>query len=97
MPIREYKCKNEDCDNSTGFEHLHIRSTDTELTECPLCKSEVTKLMSTFSAKFVGDGFYITDYKDKKKPKTREVNGETKTVTDPKEIRKIKKQVKKNE
>lgn len=96
MPIKEYKCINENCSNFFGFEHLHIRSTDTQLETCDKCGAPLEVQMSTFSAKFTGSGFYETDYKSKKKKNKKvEVTGETKTVTDKQEIKKIKKEAKK--
>lgn len=94
MPIKEYKCTNEDCPNFFGFEHLHIKSTDTQLEFCDSCGSKLDLQMSTFSAKFNGSGFYETDYKSKKKDKKVEVTGKTKTVTDKQEIKRLKKQIK---
>ena len=63
MPIREYKCSNKKCKNFNNFEILHLKVGECALTSCPECGHTVKMLMSSFSAKFVGDGFYVNDYK----------------------------------
>ena len=94
MPIFEYKCTNGRCANLSGFEYLHVRSGGDKLTACPECGFPVENLMSAFSPRFTGSGFYSTDYKNGNKPKKVEVSGKTETITDPKEIRKLKKESK---
>jgi putative FmdB family regulatory protein len=95
MPIFEYKCTNERCENTDGFEQLHLKSGEERLTTCPKCGFDLDNMMSTFSPRFIGAGFYSVDYKDSAKP--RKAEGKTETVTDPKELRKIKKEAKKSE
>ena len=73
MPIYEYKCTNNKCENSNRFEYLHLGSNLKKLTNCPICNSLLENLMSPSSLKFCGTGFYCTDYpKEKKKSKKQE-------------------------
>ena len=84
MPLFEYKCKNKNCENSKGFEHLHIRTTDSKLTECPLCNTELKQLISAPNAHFSGSGFYHTDYKQTKQDKKeRKKDKDPKTKDEP--------------
>lgn len=68
MPLYEYKC--EKCGIferlQKGFEVLE---------KCPVCKSKVKKLLSSFRPVFKGSGFYETDYKRKKKSKGKDGRG----------------------
>jgi len=95
LPIREYQCLNKKCENyNIIFEHLHL-SVSERLDKCPECgEKKLECLMSSCSAHFKGSGFYAVDYKNTKKPKKVEVEGKTQTITDPKEIRKIRKEQK---
>jgi predicted nucleic acid-binding Zn ribbon protein len=52
---------------------------DTPLVTCPECKKDTLKKGfggGSTSFRFKGSGFYITDYKDKKKPNTSSKNEE---------------------
>lgn len=62
MPIFEYKCLA--C--SGEFENIEFSDED-KPKECPDCKNtELVKSISvTSEPKFVGSGFYATDYKSK--------------------------------
>lgn len=58
MPIYEYECP-----KHGRFEMLRSLS-ESDLENCPICKSEVTRVMSAPGAfEFKGKGFYHTDYK----------------------------------
>ncbi|QPM67534.1 FmdB family zinc ribbon protein [Atribacter laminatus] len=59
MPIYEYQCT--ECGNV--FEELQSFS-DKPITQCPLCKGRVRKLVSKgVGLSFKGSGFYCTDYR----------------------------------
>ena len=63
MPIYEYQCQA--C--SYKFEKLQ-KISDVPLQTCPECgKPELAKLVSAAGFKLKGDGWYATDFKDKKK------------------------------
>ena len=68
MPIFEFKCI------SCGDVSETICSQDVKVRECPKCKGEARKLFpSKVGLVFKGDGFYITDYKNKAdKPKDKQ-------------------------
>jgi putative FmdB family regulatory protein len=57
MPIFDFKCK--EC--SEQKERL-VKS-GTETVECPSCGGRMEKQLSAPNVKFVGSGFYETDYK----------------------------------
>ncbi|MBI1819009.1 MAG: zinc ribbon domain-containing protein [Nitrospirae bacterium] len=65
MPIYEYAC--ETCKHQ--FELIQ-KFSDTPVTECPLCKGPVRKLISSPGIMFKGSGWYVTDYSDKFKNKS---------------------------
>jgi putative FmdB family regulatory protein len=69
MPLYEYRCK--ECGHR--FEKIQSFSASDEK-ECPLCKSEVERLISAPAVHFSGSGFYSTDYPSKSSaaPKTAE-------------------------
>ncbi|MEJ6760426.1 MAG: zinc ribbon domain-containing protein [Candidatus Planktophila sp.] len=56
MPTYQYACTA--CDHA--FEAFQSFS-ESPLTQCPLCKSEVRKVYSTVGVVFKGPGFYKTD------------------------------------
>ncbi len=60
MPLYEYRC--ESCQK---VHEVMQKFSDAPLTECPECKSPVTKLMSMSSFALKGSGWYTTDYKRK--------------------------------
>src|SRR5271155_3609815 len=60
MPLYEYRCKA--CGHR--FEKIQSFSAPDEK-ECPVCKSEVERLISAPAVHFSGSGFYSTDYPSK--------------------------------
>jgi putative FmdB family regulatory protein len=63
MPIYEYKCKK--C--GYKFEQLQ-KVTEKPLCVCPKCKKkQLVKLVSGTNFQLKGNGWYVTDFKDKKK------------------------------
>lgn len=65
MPLYEYTCP-----KCGEFEFHHKIGED--LTVCPLCQSQVKKLISSGIFDLKGDGFYANDYKKKRVKKERE-------------------------
>ena len=74
MPIYEYQCKN------CGHELEAIQKmSDSPLTECPECKQhELKKLISASKFVLKGQGWYETDFKQKK-PQAVDKKEEAKT------------------
>jgi len=65
VPIYEYQC--EQCEHK--MEAIQ-KFSDDPLKECPECKQEtLRKLVSAVAFKLKGDGWYETDFKDKKPQK----------------------------
>lgn len=64
MPIYEYKC--DDC--GYHFEKMQ-KVSDEPLKECPKCNGKVEKQWSLSGFQFKGEGWYLTDYSNKNKPK----------------------------
>lgn len=62
MPIYEYLC--EKC--SHQFELIQ-KFSDPPVTECPECKGNLRKLISSPGIMFKGSGWYVTDYSNKMK------------------------------
>jgi putative FmdB family regulatory protein len=60
MPLYEYRCKK--CGHR--FEKIQSFSAPDEK-ECPVCGSEVEKLISAPAIQFKGAGWYVTDYASK--------------------------------
>lgn len=56
MPTYKYRCK--ECGHE--FEKRQ-RMSDEPLTECPVCGSEVRRVVGTVGIVFKGSGFYVTD------------------------------------
>jgi len=82
MPIYEYECEN--C--GYKFEKLQ-KINDEPLVECPKCKQpKLRKLVSAAGFQLKGTGWYVTDFKDKGKPKPKkeEPKKETKPAEKPK-------------
>jgi len=51
------------------------------LTVCPECnEAELTKLVSAAGFQLKGEGWYVTDFKNKKKPEAKTANKEEKKV-----------------
>ncbi|MEE8233349.1 MAG: zinc ribbon domain-containing protein [Gammaproteobacteria bacterium] len=70
MPIYEYQC--EHCEHK--MEAIQ-KFSDDPLRECPECKQEtLRKLVSAAAFKLKGDGWYETDFKDKK-PQKKDAKG----------------------
>lgn len=65
MPIYEYVCK------ACGHQlEAFQKITEQPLTECPNChKNTLNKLISSTSFQLKGTGWYVTDFRDKDKPK----------------------------
>ena len=62
MPFYEYFCK--EC-GSIIEEYLTIKESE-EPRYCPECESEIKKLLGSCDFILKGNGFYATDYKEKK-------------------------------
>ncbi|GGH00583.1 zinc ribbon domain-containing protein [Silvibacterium dinghuense] len=60
MPLYEYRCTQ--CGHQ--FEKIQSFSAD-PLTECPVCKGLVERLISAPAVQFKGSGWYVTDYAGK--------------------------------
>ena len=77
MPIYEYQCQQ--CGHHVEF--LQKVSDAPECT-CPSCKQDsLKKLVSAAGFQLKGDGWYVTDFRDKNKPKP---SSSTDTKTSPK-------------
>ncbi len=65
MPIYEYRC------GACGHEFEIIQKiSDQPLTDCPACgKATLAKLVSAAGFQLKGSGWYVTDFRDSKKPK----------------------------
>jgi len=61
LPIYEYQCTNCGC-----RVEMMQKITDESLQTCPSCKGLLRRLMSLTSFHLKGNGWYATDYKDKK-------------------------------
>jgi putative FmdB family regulatory protein len=56
MPTYTYRCN--ECDHEF---QARQRMTDDPLTECPVCKGRVRRVVSSVGVVFKGSGFYVTD------------------------------------
>ncbi len=65
MPIYEYEC------NGCGSKHEFIQKfSESPKRKCPSCgKSRLRKMVSAAAFHLKGDGWYVTDFRDKDKPK----------------------------
>ena len=65
MPIYEYRCA------SCGYENEYLQKVSDPLrTDCPECgKATLEKLVSAAGFQLKGNGWYVTDFKDKGKGK----------------------------
>lgn len=80
MPIYEYQCTS--C--SHQFDVMQ-KINDAPITLCPSCSKEtVTKLISAAGFQLKGTGWYVTDFKDKKKPATKD-NSTSTPLSEPKD------------
>jgi len=80
MPIYEYEC------NACG-KHSEIlqKINDQPATECPKCKTKALKrLVSAAQFHLKGTGWYVTDFRDKNKPKKEEAKETSKKTEAPK-------------
>lgn len=68
MPTYEYQCA------ACGHQlEAFQKITEEPLTDCPSCqKSALTKLISATNFQLKGTGWYVTDIRDKGKPKPAE-------------------------
>ncbi|UCH47547.1 MAG: zinc ribbon domain-containing protein [Betaproteobacteria bacterium] len=75
MPIYEYRC------DACGHElEVLQKMSDQPMTDCPACgKATLSKLVSAAGFQLKGSGWYVTDFRDKKKPKDDAGAGESKT------------------
>ena len=79
MPIYEYKC------NSCGKRNEILQKiSDPPAQECPSCHAnELKRVISASAFHLKGTGWYVTDFRDKGKPKTKaDTETETKTETE---------------
>jgi putative FmdB family regulatory protein len=80
MPIYEYKCG--DCGHR--LEAIQ-RVNDPALRECPACgKRELKKLISVAGFQLKGTGWYVTDFRDKDKKKSKADGAKEDSKTDSK-------------
>ena len=83
MPIYEYECR------GCGEHHEFIQKfSDSPKRKCPSCgKSRLRKLISAAAFHLKGDGWYVTDFRDKGtgkdrgKPDSTESSGDSKADT----------------
>ena len=61
MPIYEYRC------GSCGFQKEYLqRMSDAPLTDCPECgKPQFNKMVTAAGFQLKGNGWYVTDFKNK--------------------------------
>lgn len=86
MPTYEYKCTK--CGHM--FELFQSMSANPRK-RCPLCKSNVRRLVSGGTGLiFKGSGFYLTDYKNDKKPQKEKMEKTEKKKKDS--AKKVKKE-----
>lgn len=77
MPIYEYRC------GACGFQKEYLqRMSDAPLTDCPECgKSEFNKMVTAAGFQLKGNGWYVTDFKNKggKSDKAKDKPAESKS------------------
>lgn len=61
MPLYDYRCPS--CNHI--IDNVWTVSTDPAEPACPLCGQLMVKSISSFEPRFIGSGFYETDYKKK--------------------------------
>lgn len=73
MPIYEYQC------NACHTRHEFIQKvSDPAMTTCPSCQQDALKrLISPAGFQLKGTGWYVTDFRDKKKPEEKNKTPET--------------------
>lgn len=86
MPIYEYQCQ------ACGERHDALQKfSEGALRKCPACgRLKLKKLISAAAFHLKGTGWYVTDFRDKDKPKSKDEatsdgGGETKTDSKPAE------------
>lgn len=81
MPIYEYQCQ------SCGeVSELVQKFSDPPATECPHChQPELQKLVSAAAFHLKGQGWYVTDFKDKAKSSTEKTEDKTDKKVDNKD------------
>jgi putative FmdB family regulatory protein len=80
MPIYEYKCGN--CGHRL---EVIQRVNDPALKECPACgKRKLKKLVSAAGFQLKGTGWYVTDFRDKDKKKSKAGGAKEDSKTDSK-------------
>lgn len=68
MPIYEYQCE------ACG-EHMEVfqKVSDPDPKQCPTCgKNKLSRIVSAPSFQLKGEGWYVTDFRDKGKPKPKQ-------------------------
>jgi putative FmdB family regulatory protein len=80
MPIYEYQC------GKCGHQLEAIQKfSDAPLTECPSCHQDaLTKMVSASAFHLKGSGWYVTDIRDKGKPKPMESDATSTSSTETK-------------
>lgn len=84
MPIYEYQC------GKCGEQHEVIQKfSESPKRKCPSCGAlRLKKLISAPAFHLKGEGWYVTDFRDKDKKKTEKANGGAKAGTDDKSEKK---------
>ncbi len=84
MPIYEYRCEN--CGAKSEFLQ---KVSDQPTIKCPQCHfDELKKIISSTSFQLKGTGWYVTDFRDKGKPKpASEPKIETKSKDKPTKVK----------
>ncbi|UCD67034.1 MAG: zinc ribbon domain-containing protein [Betaproteobacteria bacterium] len=74
MPIYEYRC------SACGHElEVMQKMSDQPMSDCPACgKATLSKLVSAAGFQLKGSGWYVTDFRDKKKSKDDTGAGDSK-------------------
>ena len=74
MPIYEYRC------SACGHElEVMQKMSDQPMSDCPACgKATLSKLVSAAGFQLKGSGWYVTDFRDKKKSKDDAGAGDSK-------------------
>ena len=77
MPIYEYRCE------ACGYEDEYLQKmSDAPLTVCPECgKATFTKQVSAAGFQLKGSGWYVTDFKNKPRPKASGSKSDGKSET----------------
>lgn len=79
MPIYEYQCQ--ECGHH--FDAMQ-KISDDPLKECPSCKANaLKKLISAPAFHLKGSGWYVTDFKDSKKPESNKTSSTSQSESKP--------------